>query len=331
MTTSPPCAPARLAAVLLGAALALPGAVRAGTDPAATVGGRPIPAAEVDALVHQAASGSGYFHRPKPEAFLALRREKLDELVRRALDSAAGQAMGWPLPMERAGRERAALEFRLGPAAYERAIAARSWSRERHAIAIAEALLAEEIRRCFVEEAAVVTPPEVRSEYDRDPLRWAVPESLHLFHVVLGVPEGAGPDRWAEREREAAELARRARAGEAFEDLAARYSEDMYRIRGGDLGWVHRGRLGEPMESAAWSARSGDVLGPLRAGDGFHLLKLAERRESRAMTFDEARDPLRNEMARARRAEAEKRWYAELRARFPVEVTDPDLAPGAEE
>ena len=303
-----------------------------GSDPVAIVAGRPIPAAEVEALVQQAASGSGYYHRPRPEAFLALRREKLDELVRRSLDAAAGRALGWELPLERARRERAALEARLGRDAYERAIAARSWTREDHAAAMAEAFLAEEVRRCHVEEAATVTPAEVRAEWDRDPASWAVPESLRLLHIVFGVPEGSGgADRWKEREREAGDVARRARQGESFEDLASKHSDDMYRIRGGDLGWVHRGRLGEPMESASWGARPGEVLGPLRAEDGFHVLKVVERRPARPMSFEEARGLIRSGLSRTRREDAERRWYAEQRARFVVEVVDPDLVPGAPE
>jgi peptidyl-prolyl cis-trans isomerase C len=48
--------------------------------------------------------------------------------------------------------------------------------------------------------------------------------------------------------------------------------------RNGDLGWFTRGRMVREFENAAFSAKKGEVVGPVRTEFGWHLIKVLEQR-----------------------------------------------------
>ena len=63
-------------------------------------------------------------------------------------------------------------------------------------------------------------------------------------------------------------------AGEDFAIVARRYSDDSNRDKGGDLGWVRRSDLIKEFANAAWGARTGEPVGPVRSPFGFHIIKV---------------------------------------------------------
>ncbi len=297
-------------------------------DIVARVGDRTISRAELDLAVQRAVN-SGYYHKRLPEAMLdKLRRQQLQALIRRQLDILGARDRGLQPPTRDAEGRRAAMEIQLGTTEYERSLKANGWTREDHVRALAETLLGQEAYRRFVTEKAKVSEAAVRRAYDANLARWKMPPSLHLFHILLKVPPSADGSQWAKREAEARKIKAEAEAGTPFADLAARDSEGMYRIKGGDLGWVHRGRLQPALEQAAWKAAVGSIVGPIRTKEGIHLLLVKEARPGRTLSYEEAAPILRKELEKAALKKAEQRWYDEVRARHPVVILDPALRQG---
>ena len=64
--------------------------------------------------------------------------------------------------------------------------------------------------------------------------------------------------------------------GEEFSRLAEQYSECPSKKRGGDLGWFGKGAMVRPFEVAAFSAKEGDVVGPVKTEFGWHLIYVYE-------------------------------------------------------
>ncbi len=69
--------------------------------------------------------------------------------------------------------------------------------------------------------------------------------------------------------------------GESFSKLAEEYSNDPGSARhGGDLGYVQKGSLAEPMEVFAWTAPLNQLSDIISTGFGYHLAVVTDRRFS---------------------------------------------------
>ncbi|MEE9225101.1 MAG: peptidylprolyl isomerase [Bacteroidota bacterium] len=76
----------------------------------------------------------------------------------------------------------------------------------------------------------------------------------------------------------AKELKKFLAAGEEFSTLAIVHSKDPgSAARGGDLGWFGKGRMVKEFEEAAFKARVGQVVGPVKTQFGLHLIKVRGR------------------------------------------------------
>jgi len=86
-------------------------------------------------------------------------------------------------------------------------------------------------------------------------------------------------------EARANEIATRAKNGEDFAALAKQYSEDTKsRDAGGELGWLARGQLVvdnnsiPEFDDAAFKAKVGDIVGPVKTNIGFEIIKVEDRK-----------------------------------------------------
>lgn len=90
--------------------------------------------------------------------------------------------------------------------------------------------------------------------------------------------------------------------------------------------------LGETLTEAVFAAEPGRWIGPFESDFGLHLVRLAEREPAATPPFDAVVDEAREQYAAERRAQANEQAYAELRARYEVDVDWPEsLDPGAQQ
>ena len=99
-------------------------------------------------------------------------------------------------------------------------------------------------------------------------------EYIHAAHILLPL---STPDSAAVKTL-AAEVAKQAREGKDFGALAREYSKDGSNAQsGGDLGWFTTGRMVPAFEKAAFAAKPGEVVGPVRTPFGLHIIKVYAR------------------------------------------------------
>lgn len=103
-------------------------------------------------------------------------------------------------------------------------------------------------------------------------------QELNIAHILIRIPENASETQIAERRRRAEEVLRQLREGGDFAKLAARYSEVPDGAGGGDLGWRTADRLPQLFVDGAANLEPGQTSPILRSGNGFHILKLAGKR-----------------------------------------------------
>lgn len=100
-------------------------------------------------------------------------------------------------------------------------------------------------------------------------------EYVRASHILLNAV--SGPDS-VKKIQLARDLLRQIRNGADFAELARKHSEDVASAKdGGELGWNARGAWVKPFEDAAFRARVGDVIGPVRTQYGWHIIKVTGR------------------------------------------------------
>ncbi|HET9031551.1 MAG TPA: peptidylprolyl isomerase [Dokdonella sp.] len=102
---------------------------------------------------------------------------------------------------------------------------------------------------------------------------------LHLGHIQITLPEGANADQIAAAEAKANEVSAQLRNGMDFAAAAIRYSDAQNALDGGDLGWRGYDELPSAFAEIADKLQPGEVAPPVRGPNGFHIIKLIERRE----------------------------------------------------
>lgn len=75
-----------------------------------------------------------------------------------------------------------------------------------------------------------------------------------------------------------------------FAKTAEKFSRDTATAtKGGDLGWVEKGMMPEPLGSAIEKAQLNSLQTPVKTNLGWHVFEVLERRSAKQLTFDEAR------------------------------------------
>lgn len=104
--------------------------------------------------------------------------------------------------------------------------------------------------------------------------RQGTQEFVNAAHILLRHVPGPDSGKVLTKIRD---IARRAKSGEDFAALARANSEDGSASEGGELGWTGKGGWVKPFEDAAFGARPGQIVGPVRTQFGWHVIKVIGR------------------------------------------------------
>lgn len=157
-----------------------------------------------------------------------------------------------------------------------------------------------------------VSDEELKTYYDEHQSEFMQEEQARARHVLIRVPPGASEEERTDARIHADGVAKIARAGGDFAALAAKHSEDPgSKDKGGDLGWFGRGRMVKEFEDAVFSAKPGDIVGPVESQFGYHVIKVEGFQPQRQQPFEEVKEQVRFKVLEGRAAaEAEVRASA---------------------
>ncbi|MBS4095755.1 MAG: peptidylprolyl isomerase, partial [Sulfuricella sp.] len=139
-------------------------------------------------------------------------------------------------------------------------------------------ILIDRLREREVDNKVVVTDGEVDNFLGTRVTQLGGEEEFNLAHILVRVPEQASPEQVKEK-RSRAELAAKALAENAnFGQIAATYSDAPDAMQGGQLGWRTGNRLPTIFTDELKTLRPGENSAILRSPNGFHILRLIDRR-----------------------------------------------------
>jgi peptidyl-prolyl cis-trans isomerase D len=170
------------------------------------------------------------------------------------------------------------------------------------------------------EKKVQVSPDEIKRYYDSKKDTFKMPKQVRVRDILIKAGPQDTPDQLEAKKKKTEEILEKAKKTKDFGSLAKQYSEAENASKGGDLGWIQRGMLGEQIESILFAMKSGDLTGVLAARDGLHILKIEEVKEEKQKSFEEVKDQilqaLKKEKAKAEASrKADDAFYSLFRSR----------------
>lgn len=98
--------------------------------------------------------------------------------------------------------------------------------------------------------------------------------TFHLQNIVIPLPEEPTSDQLKNARQKAGALLAKIKKGNDFNGIAIAESSGEFALEGGDLGERHLAELPEVFANEVIKMKAGQVVGPLRTGNGFQLIKL---------------------------------------------------------
>ena len=170
------------------------------------------------------------------------------------------------------------------------------------------------------ESKAQVSSDEIKRYYNSKKDTYKIPKQVRVRDILIKAGSQDTSDQLEAKKKKAEEILEKAKKTKDFGSLAKQYSEAENALKGGDIGWIQKGTLGEQIESILFSMKAGDLSGVLAARDGFHILKIEEVKEEKQKSFEEVKDQilqaLKKEKAKAEASrKAEDAFYSLFRNR----------------
>ena len=166
---------------------------------------------------------------------------------------------------------------------------------------------------------------DVKNYYQTHPQEFGGEQELRVRHIFLPVPEGASEADEEKVRGQGQKVLGRLEAGEDFAKAAREVSKGPSAPEGGDLGWLRRGTIQKQLEDAAFALKDGQISGLLRAGPGFHILKVEERRVGGGRSFQEAQEEIRMRLYEEQVGTFRQQYLDELKKEAHIETKLPEL------
>lgn len=133
------------------------------------------------------------------------------------------------------------------------------------------------LREREVNDRIIVTESEVEAMLSTSG-ETAANDEYNLSHILVRVPDNATPDQVKSRQARAEQALAQLKGGTDFRQIAASFSDAPDALQGGVLGWREGGKLPVLFTDALRALKPGELSSVLRSPNGFHVLKLNERR-----------------------------------------------------
>jgi parvulin-like peptidyl-prolyl isomerase len=154
-----------------------------------------------------------------------------------------------------------------------------------------------------IEKSITLTDADLQAIYEANKKDYEQVKASHILIAFKGspaAPQGKPELTEEQAKAKADDLRKQLAAGAKFEDLAKKESDDTGSgTNGGELGSFGHGQMVPEFEKAAFEAKAGDIVGPVRTQFGYHIIKV----EAHDMTPIDGVKPTIEKRERAKRVQ----------------------------
>jgi peptidyl-prolyl cis-trans isomerase SurA len=171
-----------------------------------------------------------------------------------------------------------------------------------------------------IKSKIVIKEEDLRKIYKENLNEYTEAAEVKVQQIFFPVPREATEGQISPIRKEAQSILERARRGEDFVQLAQNFSKGPEAREGGVLGFFKPKELRPKLDEAAFKLKPGELSDLIRTEDGFHILRVMERKGGEPKPFAEVQDKIREGMVQAEADRQFREWMKTLRAKAYIEV-----------
>ena len=167
---------------------------------------------------------------------------------------------------------------------------------------------------------------ELQAYYETHKEEFVVPEKVQIKRILIKITDDR-PD--ADALAEASRIRKEVAADpKQFKDLAGKYSEDPYRRRGGDVGFVPK--IGKPcldpeIVDKAFAMDVEAVSEPFKTNEGYNIIYVANKRDRVERTFQQMKGSVLRKVKNEKLKGLYEDYVANLRQNADIQVNQDKL------
>ena len=174
--------------------------------------------------------------------------------------------------------ERIAQENKLTPEAFRKALEVDGVNFNRFRDELRNEILIARLKEREVDSKILITDAEIDNYLKNQQNQGGKDDEYSLAHILVMVPEQASPEQIQARRAVAEKALSQLRGGADFRQVSAGVSDAPNALEGGPLGWRPSSRLPQIFVDGVKTLKVGDLSPVLRSANGFHILKLLDKR-----------------------------------------------------
>ncbi|HTZ98314.1 MAG TPA: peptidylprolyl isomerase [Terriglobales bacterium] len=164
---------------------------------------------------------------------------------------------------------------------------------------IERSLLIEALLKSEIDSKSAISAVEARAFYDKNPVRFQVPESFTFQTISILPPEKATPQQLkeaAKRAQDALKQAKATKTDEEFGMLAEKISDDDYRVMMGQHKPVRREQLAPQVVTALLAMKPGDVSNLIQIEQAYTVVRLNAHTPAGKQKFQDVKAQVEKEL-----------------------------------
>jgi parvulin-like peptidyl-prolyl isomerase len=170
--------------------------------------------------------------------------------------------------------------------------------------------LIDAAKKVEIYDKVKLTEEEIAEYYKENKEDFIKDEEYHLRHILV------------ETQEEAEAILGKIRGGANFAELAKERSLCPSGEKGGDLGFITRGRTIKPFEDAAFALKPGEISEVVKTQFGYHIIKLEEISPKRQKTLEEAKREIEFIILPEKQQQALNKWLSSLKDEVNVQIKE---------
>lgn len=149
-------------------------------------------------------------------------------------------------------------------------------------------LITGEVRRANVRRRVYITPQEISNLVKLLDEQGAEQAEFNLGHILIGFPPQPSDEEIAEAKARAEKVLELLTNGSDFTKIAIASSSGAKALEGGDMGWMNINSMPTLFAEAVQGKDKNELIGPIRSGAGFHVLKVKDFRGIEIVKVEES-------------------------------------------